>query len=401
MTAGRDVIYLDNHATTRLDPRVLEAMLPWLTERYGNAGSTTHEPGREARDVVEDARRRVAAAVGAEPREIVFTSGATESVNLALLGLAARAIATGGGPRRIVTLATEHVCVLDPLDHLQRQGWEIVRLPVIGQRESADRAGLVSLDAVAAAVQPGTLLVSVLAAHNEIGVVQDVAAIAAIAHAAGAVVHVDCAQAPGRLPVDVDALGADLASFSAHKCHGPQGQGVLYVRRRGRAIRLEPLVYGGGQERGLRSGTLDVAGIVGCAAALDLAVAGCAAEAERMRGLRDRLWERLAAGIPGLGLNGPPLAAAVRLANNLNVRVPGVDGQTLLATLAASGLAVSSGSACSSETPRPSHVLLALGLDEDEARSSLRFGLSRFTTAAEIDQAAERIVAAAATLRRG
>jgi cysteine desulfurase len=234
--------------------------------------------------------------------------------------------------------------------------------------------------------------------------VQDVAAIARIAHAHGAVVHVDCAQAVGRMPVDVDALGADLASFSAHKFHGPKGAGALYVRRRGRAVRVDPLVFGGGQERGMRSGTLDVPGIVGLAEAARLAVAGCADEAPRMRSLRDRLWEALASGIPGLALNGPALDAAaggdpLRLVNNLNVHVPGVDGQTLLATLARDALAVSSGSACSSESPRPSHVLLALGLDEDQARASLRFGLSRFTTAAEVDEAAARIAAGVARLR--
>jgi cysteine desulfurase len=232
-----------------------------------------------------------------------------------------------------------------------------------------------------------------------------VAAIAALAHAKGAIVHVDCAQAVGRMPVDVDALGADLASFSAHKFHGPKGAGALYVRRRGRAVRLEPLVFGGGQERGMRSGTLDVPGIVGLAAAAGVAVAGLADEGPRMRGLRDRLWERLAGGIPGLALNGPTLDAhdaagvPLRLVNNLNVHVPGVDGQTLLATLARDDLAVSSGSACSSEQPRPSHVLLALGLDEDQARASLRFGLSRFTTAEEVDTAAARIAAGVARLR--
>jgi cysteine desulfurase len=254
-------------------------------------------------------------------------------------------------------------------------------------------------------VRPETRLVSVLLANNEIGVVQDVAAIAEIAHAHGAVVHVDCAQAVGRMPVAVDALGADLASFSAHKFHGPKGVGALYVRRRGRAVRVEPLVFGGGQERGMRSGTLDVPGIVGLAEAARLAVAGLADEVPRMRALRDRLWERLAHGIAGLALNGPALdghdaaGRPLRLVNNLNVQVSGVDGQTLLATLARDDLAVSSGSACSSESPRPSHVLLALGLDEDQARASLRFGLSRFTTPEEVDTAAARIAAGVTRLR--
>jgi cysteine desulfurase len=400
------MIYLDNHATTRLDPRVLEAMLPWLTDHYGNAGSATHEMGREARAAVDAARESFAAAIGAAAREIVFTSGATEGANLAILGTAARVRATAetGSRPHVVTIATEHHAVLDPVEHLERQGGAVTRLGVVRQGE-AGVPGRIRLDELEAALRPETCLVSVLLANNEIGVVQDVAAIAEIAHAHGAVVHVDCAQAVGRMPVDVDALGADLASFSAHKFHGPKGVGALYVRRRGRPVRVEPLVFGGGQERGMRSGTLDVPGIVGLAAAARLAEADRDADTTRMRGLRDRLWAGLAARIPGLGLNGPALDAVdaagrpLRLVNNLNVRVPGVDGQTLLATLANAGLALSSGSACSSESPRPSHVLLALGLDEDQARASLRFGLSRFTTADEIDVAVERIVSGVAALR--
>lgn len=400
------MIYLDNHATTRLDPRVLEAMLPWLTDHYGNAGSATHEMGREARAAVDAARESFAAAIGATAREIVFTSGATESANLAILGTAARvrAMAAAGSPPHVVTSATEHHAVLDPVEHLERQGVAVTRLGVVRQGE-AGVPGRIRLDGLEAALRPETCLVSVLLANNEIGVVQDVAAIAEIAHARGAVVHVDCAQAVGRMPVDVDALGADLASFSAHKFHGPKGVGALYVRRRGRPVRVEPLVFGGGQERGMRSGTLDVPGIVGLAEAARLAVAGLADEVPRMRALRDRLWERLAHGIAGLALNGPALdghdaaGCPLRLVNNLNVQVPGVDGQTLLATLARDDLAVSSGSACSSEHPRPSHVLLALGLDEDQARASLRFGLSRFTTPEEVDMAAARIAAGVARLR--
>ena len=392
-------IYLDNHATTRLDPRVLEAMLPWLTDRYGNAGSVTHDMGREARAAVEEARAGFAAAIGAEPREIVFTSGATESVNLAILGAAARA-RSGGGPGHVVALVTEHRAVIDPIEHLERQGVAVTWLPVAPQTGGDSSPGSVRPEAVRAALRPDTFLVAVLLANNEIGVVQDVPGIAAAIRGHGALLHVDCAQAVGRLPIDVDALGADLASFSAHKFHGPKGAGAVYVRRRGRAVRLDPLVHGGGQERGLRSGTLDVPGIVGLAEAARLATAELGVEVATIRGLRDRLWSRLAAAIPGLALNGPPLTEpAARLANNLNVRLPGVDGQSLLATLAADGLAVSSGSACSSESPRPSHVRLALGLSEDEARSSLRFGLSRFTTAAEIDAAADLVAAGCAALR--
>jgi cysteine desulfurase len=401
------MIYLDNHATTRLDPRVLEAMLPWLTDRYGNAGSVTHEMGREAREAVDAARGTFAAAIGAEAREIVFTGGATESVNLAILGTAARREAAGVGRGHIVAPVTEHHAVLDPVEHLERKGVAVTRPGVVRQGE-AGVTGRIRLDELEAALRPGTFLVSVLLANNEIGVVQDMAAIADLVHARGAILHVDCAQAIGRMPVNVDAMGADLASFSAHKFHGPKGMGALYVRRRGRAVRVAPLVFGGGQERGMRSGTLDVPGIVGMAEAARLATAGLAEEVPRMRVLRDRLWKALAGRIPDVAINGPTLDASPgtdgidaspRLVNNLNVRVSGVDGQSLLATLAGAGLAVSSGSACSSESPRPSHVLLALGLDEDQARASLRFGLSRFTTADEIDTAAERIAAGAARLR--
>ena len=406
MVAPSAPIYLDNHATTRLDPRVLEAMLPWLTDHYGNAGSVTHELGREARAAVDTARETFATAIGGAASEIVFTGGATESNNLALLGSARRwkNLAKGGnGGGHIITVATEHDAVLDPIEHLERQGVAVTRLAV--EQGAGGIPGRIRLDDLAAALRPDTFLVSIMLANNEIGVVQDMPAIADLVHASGkgTLLHVDCAQAIGRMAVDINALGADLASFSAHKFHGPKGMGALWLRRRGRVVRVEPLVYGGGQERGMRSGTLDVPGIVGMAEAARLAVAGLPEETARMRQLRDRLWDRLTHDVAGITLNGPPLDAAaagqpVRLVNNLNVRVPGVDGQTLLTTLSAEGLAVSSGSACSSEQPRPSHVLLALGLDEDQARASLRFGLSRFTTPEEIDAAAERIAAGVARL---
>jgi cysteine desulfurase len=384
-------IYLDNHATTRLDPRVLEAMLPWLTDHYGNAGSVTHEMGREARAAVDAARETFARSIGATAREIVFTSGATESNNLAILGTAAR---RRDGHGHVITVATEHHAVLDPVEHLERTGFAVTRLPV------AAGTGLLAIDALEAAFRSDTFLVSVMLANNEIGVVQDIPAIAAAVHARGAVLHVDCAQAIGRMPVQVDALGADLASFSAHKFHGPKGAGCLYVRRRQRVARVDPLVYGGGQERGMRSGTLDVPGIVGMAEAARLAVENLPEEPARLRGLRDRLWSLLERVVPGIAINGPPLDdGAGRLVNNLNVRVPGVDGQSLLATFSGDGLAVSSGSACSAEHPRPSHVLQGIGLDDDLARASLRFGLSRFTTADDIDRAAAICAAGVARLR--
>ncbi|MFO0422866.1 MAG: cysteine desulfurase family protein [Planctomycetia bacterium] len=385
------MIYLDNHATTRLDPRALEAMLPWLTDHYGNAGSMTHDMGREARAAVDAARETFAQAIGATAREIVFTSGATESNNLAILGTAAR---RGQDRGHVITVATEHHAVLDPIEHLERTGFAVTRLPV------APDTGILASDALAAAFRSDTFLVSVMLANNEIGVVQDLPAIGALVHARGAVLHVDCAQAIGRMPVQVDDLGADLASFSAHKFHGPKGAGCLYVRRRERVARVDPLVFGGGQERGMRSGTLDVPGIVGMAEAARLAVENLPEEPARLRGLRDRLWALLEKGVPAIAINGPPLDdGAGRLVNNLNVRIPGVDGQSLLATLARDGLAVSSGSACSAENPRPSHVLEAIGLDDDQARASLRFGLSRFTTSDEIDRAAAIIAAGVDRLR--
>jgi len=412
MAAPSPPIYLDNHATTRLDPRVLEVMLPWLTDHYGNAGSVTHELGREARAAVDAARETFAAAIGGTASEIVFTGGATESNNLALLGSARRwksRVKSGDGSGHVITVATEHDAVLDPLDHLERQGVAVTRLAVVPQSAAGNASdgipGRIRLEDLEAAMRPDTFLVSVMLANNEIGVVQDIPTIADLVHAngKGTLLHVDCAQAIGRMAVDINALGADLASFSAHKFHGPKGMGALWLRRRGHVVRVEPLVYGGGQERGMRSGTLDVPGIVGMAEAARLAVAGLPEETARMRELRDRLWERLTRNVAGLTLNGPPLdvaadGQATRLVNNLNVCVSGVDGQTLLATLSAEGLAVSSGSACSSEQPRPSHVLLALGLDEDQARASLRFGVSRFTTHEEIDIAAERIAAGVARL---
>jgi cysteine desulfurase len=376
-------IYLDNHATTRLDPRVLEAMLPWLTDCYGNAGSMTHAFGREAREAVEHAREQVAAAIGATPREILFTSGATESTNLAILGSADRPGREGG---RLVSWVTEHQAVLDPLEHLAAKGFAVSLLDVEDHRSEA--AGRIHLDQLSEACREGPFLVSLLLANNEIGTIQPAAEAAAIVHACGAVLHLDAAQAVGKIAVDVDALGADLLSLSAHKFHGPKGVGALFVRRRERVVRLAPRVFGGGQERGLRSGTLNVPGIVGLGAAAELAAAGVHDDASKIAELRERLWQGLAGRLGGLQLNGPELhRPRLRLPGNLNLRIGGIDGQTLLATLGEGELAVSSGSACSSATPRPSHVLRGIGLNDDEARASIRFGLSRFTTADEIDQA--------------
>ncbi|MCA9505540.1 MAG: cysteine desulfurase [Spirochaetaceae bacterium] len=372
--------YLDHHATTPLDERVLEAMQPYLTDEFGNAASHTHAWGRRAAAAVELARERIAGALGAEPREIVFTSGATESNNLAILGLAdARP-----SRRHVLTVATEHASVLDPVRALERRGVEVEIL-------SVDARGLVDPERVAAAIRDDTLLVSVMAANNEIGVLQPIREIAAVCRERELPFHTDAAQAAGKVPLHAADDGLDLVSVSAHKLYGPKGVGCLRVRRSGRPrLRLEPRQYGGGHEGGLRSGTLPVALIVGFAKALDLCVAEREAEALRLGALRDRLQAGLEAALPGrVRPNGDPVR---RLPGNLSVSFPGLDGDRLVADLR--GIAVSSGSACSSATPAPSHVLLALGLPPALAKASLRFGLGRGTTAEEVDRAIASVRAA-------
>jgi cysteine desulfurase len=375
------VIYLDHHATTPVDPRVLKAMLPFFSEKFGNPSSRTHRPGWDASDAVERARKQVAASIGANAREIVFTSGATEANNLAIAGIAAAAPAAR---RHVVTVATEHKAVLDPCRALEAQGWQVTVLPVAA-------TGLVDLAAVEQAVTPGTALVSVMLANNEIGVLQPLAGISRLAHAQGAIVHTDAVQALGKLPVDVGALDADLASFSAHKVYGPKGVGALYVKR-GIDKRLRAQVRGGGQERGLRGGTLNVPGIVGFGAACEVAGRDLPVEMARLIELRDALWEKLQADLDGVTLNGAPTP---RLPGNLNVSFEGIDGEALL--LAITDVAVSSGAACTSA--EPSHVLTALGLETRRALASLRFGLGRDTTAGDIAQAAEHIRAVVTQLR--
>jgi cysteine desulfurase len=387
------VIYLDNHATTRVDPRVVEAMLPYWSEAFGNAGSTSHAFGWEARDAVAAARASIAGAIGAAENEIVFTSGATESNNLALRGIAERTRRCGN---HIVSAATEHKAVLDPLARLARKGFEITLLPVEPWTSAA--AGRIDPQQVAGALRDDTCLVSIMLANNEIGVWQPIAEIAALCRARGVTLHCDATQAVGKLPVDVAALGVDLMSFSAHKIYGPKGVGALYVRRSSPPVRLEPQQDGGGQEHGLRSGTLNVPGIVGFAKALELCVAEMETEGERLRILRDRLYRGLCKAVSGVSLNGPALdQPELRLANNLNCTFAGVEGEALMLNMKT--LAVSSGSACTSANPEPSHVLRALGRSEDEARSSLRFGLGRFNTQAEIDAAVEAIAGGARALR--
>lgn len=376
-------IYLDHHSTTPLDARVLDAMLPWLREDFGNPANRSHAWGRRAWAAVEEAREQVAAAIGARPSEIVFTSGATESNAIALQGLAR----TRPGAH-LLTTAIEHRSVLDTCRRLEREGWALTLLPV-------DRDGLVDPQRLAAALRPDTLLVSVMAANNEIGTVQPLAEIAPAVRAAGARLHVDATQAIGRVALDVQALDIDALALSAHKIHGPKGCGMLYLRSRPRRVEPLPLMEGGGQERGLRPGTLNVPGIVGLAAACTIAVAGREAESARLRRLRDRLWARLAAGIAGLLLHGH---ATQRLPGNLNVGIAGVEADALL--LALDGIAVSAGAACASGSARPSHVLQAIGAAEPgQIRAALRFGLGRGNTEAEIDAAGDAVVRAVARLR--
>ena len=388
-------IYLDNHATTPLDPRAREAMIPYLTEMFGNPHSTNHLYGYEAEAAAEYARERIASVIGAEPREIIFTSGATESNNLAIKGAGYFQERLETGARRhIVTAVTEHKCVLESVRRLERQGFHVTWLGV-------DGAGRIDLDELQAALTNETLLVSIMAANNEIGTLAPLAEIGALCRGQGVMFHTDAAQAFGKIPLDVNAMNIDLMSISAHKVYGPKGIGALYVRRRPR-VRLEPLIDGGGQERGLRSGTLPAPLCVGFGEAAAIAGQEMADEAPRVQALRDRLRDGLLAGLQDIVVNGPQSnqtgVNGPRLPNNLNVSFSGVDAGALMADL--KGLAVSSGSACSTASVEPSYVLRAVGLSDELSRSSLRFGIGRFNTGAEIETAIAQIVAAVTRLRQ-
>ncbi len=380
MTRRRPV-YLDHQATTPLDPRVLEAMLPWLTAEFGNAASRQHSWGWTAESAVGAAREEVAAALGAAPREIVFTSGATEANNLAILG-AARA---AKGKRHVVTSAVEHRAVLDPCRQLAAEGFEVTVL-------APDATGRVSADAVAAAITGETLLVSLMAANNEVGALNPFAEIGAFCAERGVLFHTDAAQAFGKVPLDL-GTGAALASLSAHKLYGPKGVGALWVRSRPR-VPLSPILFGGGHERGLRSGTLNVPAIVGFGVAARLASRERESEAARLLSLRERLDGAIRGALEGVFLAGH---AVDRLPGNLSLSFEGVDGERLVAELR--DVAVSSGSACTTASGEPSHVLAALGVPPALAKATLRFGLGRFTTAAEVDLAAGAVVAAVRRLR--
>ena len=374
-------VYLDYHATTPVDPRVLDAMLPYFSREFGNAASSTHHWGWAARDAVEQARREVAALIGASAREIVFTSGATESNNWAIRGAAANAPASR---RHIVVSAVEHKSVLEVARSLEREGWRMTIAPVT-------RDGRVNLGALAEAVTADTAIVSVMAANNEIGTIQPLAEIAAFAHAAGALLHVDAAQAAGKVPVDVNAMGIDLLSLTAHKIYGPKGTGALFIRRK---LAIAPLIVGGGHEHGQRAGTLNVPGIVGLGRAAAICLEEMPAESARLSALRDRLLAGLRQGIDGVSVNG---TMDRRLPNNLHVSFANVDGESLIVGIG--DIAVSSGSACTSASGLPSHVLAAIMGDRPVPSASIRFGLGRFTTDADVDYAAEKFVAVVRHLR--
>lgn len=399
-TAERTLIYLDSHATTRLAPEALAAMLPLYEEHFANPGSITHQAGREVSQIVQLAIQEIALGLGASEDELVITSGATEANNLALLGAC---LHPRQKRRKVLSFQTEHKAILDPLKRLESFGFQVQLLPV--QDHASGIPGRVDVEQLAATVDEETALVSVMLANNEIGTIQPMKAIADICHAAGALLHTDAAQAVGRLCIAVDEIDVDLLSLSAHKFHGPVGVGALYVRKKDRRVRLQPQIVGGGQQANRRSGTLNAPGIAGMAAALRLCIQDLKETQQRVGQMRSQLFRKLQEGVDTIDLNGPPLdllesssGESVRLSGNLNCSFYPLEGQSLM--MAAPDLAVSSGSACTSADPQPSHVLQAIGLSEEQARSSIRFGLSRYTTEEEIELAASQIVHACEQIKR-
>lgn len=378
-------IYLDCHATTPVDERVLAAMIPYFTEKFGNASSIGHVYGWESEAAVKQTREILAAAINATSEEIVFTSGATEANNLAIKGVAEAYFKKG---QHIITVATEHNAVLDPCNYLKTLGFEITILPV-------KKDGLIDLTELNKAFRPETILVSVMAANNEIGVLQPIAEIGELCHAYNIIFHTDAAQAIGKIPLDVQGMKIDLMSLTAHKVFGPKGIGALYVRRRDRRVQIAPQQHGGGHERGMRSGTLYTPQIVGFGKAVEIALAEQATENQRLTQLRQSLWEQLSQ-LEGIHLNGHPQQ---RLSGNLNISVEGVDGAALLLGLQPV-MAVSSGSACSSANTAPSSVLTALGNPQQLAYASVRFGIGRFNTQEEIDIVAKHAIATIQSLRK-
>ena len=377
-------IFMDNHSTTPVDPRVLEAMLPYFTTIFGNAASRNHSFGWEAEGAVEKGREQVAAIIGASAKEIVFTSGATESNNLAIKG-ALHFYQDKG--KHIITSKIEHKAVIDSCRALEMEGFSVTYL-------TPDTDGIITAAAIAAAMRDDTVLVSIMAANNEIGTVNPIADIGALCRSKGVLFHSDAVQAVGKIPIDVEAMKIDLLSITAHKMYGPKGVGALYVRRKPR-VRLTPMIDGGGHERGLRSGTLNVPGIVGFGMACELAQREMPDEAQRLTGLRDRLLAKLKAGVPQVFVNG---SVEHRLPGNLNISFAFIEGESMLMAIN-KHVAVSSGSACTSASLEPSYVLRALGVGDDLAHSSLRFGIGRFNTEAEIDHVADLVVKSANRLR--
>jgi cysteine desulfurase len=378
--APKDVklpIYMDNHATSPVDPRVLEAMMPYLTGIFGNAASRNHSFGWEAEGAVEKAREQVAKLIGATAKEIIFTSGSTESNNLALKGIAEMYRERGN---HIITQVTEHKAVLDTCKRLEKSGYRVTYLPV-----KAD--GLVDLEDLRRAFDEKTILVSIMFANNEIGVVQPVAEIGKLCRERNVIFHTDGVQAVGKIPVDVNSMNIDVLSLTAHKIYGPKGVGALYVRRRNPRVQISEQINGGGHERGMRSGTLNVPGIVGLGKACEIAGQEMAEEGERLRKLRDKLKAKLEGSLDYIHVNG---SMEHRLPNNLNISFVYVEGESLL--MGINDVAVSSGSACTSATLEPSYVLKALGLGDDVAHSSIRFGLGRFNTEAEVDYVADKVI---------
>ena len=369
-------IYLDNHATSPVDPRVLEAMLPYFMEKFGNAASRNHSFGWAAEAAVETAREQIAKLIGATPKEIVFTSGATESDNLAIKGVAEMYREKGN---HIITAVTEHKAVLDTCKRLEKYGYRVTYLPV-------QKDGLVNLEELKRAMDDKTILVTIMAANNEIGVLQPWAEIGKLCHERGVLFHTDGVQAVGKVPIDVNKENIDLMSISGHKIYGPKGVGALYVRRRNPRVQISPIIDGGGHERGMRSGTLNVPGIVGLGKACELARLEMAEESKRMASLRDRLKNRITNRLDETYING---SMEHRLPGNLNISFAYVEGESLL--MGINDVAVSSGSACTSATLEPSYVLKALGTGDDLAHSSIRFGIGRFNTEAEVDYVADRV----------
>lgn len=377
-------IYLDYHATTPMDPRVLETMLPYFTETFGNAASRNHSFGWQAEEVVVKSREQIAATIGAMEKEIVFTSGATEADNLALQGVADFYKNKGN---HIITSPIEHKAILDTCQYLSQKDYEITYL-------SVDRHGSIDLKELEDAITDKTILVSLMAANNEIGTINPLKEIGAITRTKGVLFHCDATQGVGKIPIDVNEMNIDLLSMTAHKVYGPKGIGALYVRRKRPRVRLSPIMHGGGHERGMRSGTLNVPGIVGFAKALELCQQEMEAEAERLITLRERLHKKLTDQLDYVELNGHPTN---RLPGNLNVSFAYVEGESLL--MGINDIAVSSGSACTSASLEPSYVLRAMGVGDELAHSSVRFGLGRFTTEEEIDYTAEKVISTVNRLR--